>query len=181
MLNKGEFMNKLIRIVFAGIILVMGINNVYAKRIGVGDEAPDFTLLDQDSKEISLTDFRGKNVVLYFYPKDDTGFCKKQACAFRDSYEDFVDEGAVVIGVSGDDIPSHKAFANKRKLPFTLLSDPGNKVARSYGVKKALGLIMLGRVTFVIDKEGQVRYRYSKLLEHQEHIDKALAMVKSLK
>ncbi len=172
---------KFLSIVLAALFLFMGMTSVSAKKIEVGDKAPDFELLSQDGKAVKLSDYAGKNVVLYFYPKDDTGFCKKQACAFRDSYDVFTDAGAEVLGVSGDSVESHKEFATKRKLPFTLLSDEKNKVAKSYGVKKMFGVIMLGRVTFVIDKEGTVRYRFSKLLEHQGHVDKALEVLKTLK
>ena len=126
--------------------------------VAVGDRAPDFTLADAEGKPVSLADFRGKRaVVLYFYPKDDTPGCTKEACSFRDSYEEFTQAGAEVIGVSSDSGSSHQGFAKKHRLPFTLLSDPGGAVRKKYGVPATLGLLP-GRVTFVIDREGVVRH-----------------------
>src|SRR5712691_7063422 len=98
-----------------------------------GDEPPAFTLTDADGHEVSLRDFKGRNVVLYFYPEDDTPGCTKEACGFRDAWDDLRELGAVVLGVSADDAASHRRFASKYRLPFTLLSDPERKVMRAYG------------------------------------------------
>ncbi len=148
--------------------------------IQTGDVAPDFTLSSQTGEPVSLQDFRGqKCVVLYFYPKDDTPGCTAESCSFRDSYEAFVEAGAQVIGISGDSVNSHQQFAAKYQLPFTLLSDAGNKVRKLYGVPATLGLLP-GRVTYVIDKEGTVRHIFNSQLNFQGHIDESLKMLKSL-
>jgi peroxiredoxin Q/BCP len=148
--------------------------------IGVGDKAPDFQLTDQAGRKVSLADFRGeKAVVLYFYPKDETPGCTKEACSFRDSYEDFVKAGAEVIGVSGDSVDKHKSFAAHHGLPFTLLADDGNKLRKAYGVPATLW-ILPGRVTYVIDKQGVVRHVFDSQLQATKHIDEALAVVRTL-
>lgn len=148
--------------------------------IAVGQKAPDFHLKDQQGRNVSLADFRGKKaVVLYFYPKDETPGCTKEACSFRDSYEDFVKAGAEVIGVSGDSVAKHQAFAEHHRLPFTLLADEGNGLRRAYGVPSTLW-ILPGRVTYVIDKDGVVQHVFDSQLQATKHIDEALAVVKRL-
>lgn len=148
--------------------------------IAVGDKAPDFKLRDQKGNEVSLSDFRAKKaVVLYFYPKDETPGCTREACSFRDSYEDFVKAGAEVIGVSGDSVSRHQAFAQHHGLPFTLLADEGNALRKAYGVPSTLW-ILPGRVTYVIDKEGTVRHVFDSQLQATRHIDEALAVIKTL-
>jgi thioredoxin-dependent peroxiredoxin len=126
-----------------------------------GDPAPDFTLDSDSGEPITLSSLRGKPVVLYFYPKDDTPGCTKQACAFRDAYREYQERGAVVLGVSPDDTGSHKKFKEKYSLPFTLLADPDHEVADAYGAwgeKKYAGRSYTGviRSTFVIDPGGNV-------------------------
>ena len=130
--------------------------------IDEGTEAPDFELAADDGSTVKLSDLRGKPVVLYFYPKDDTPGCTKQACGIRDVYGDFERAGAVVLGVSPDDERSHAKFKDKYELPFTLLADPDHAVADQYGVwgeKSYMGKTFLGvkRSTFVIDAEGNVK------------------------
>jgi len=148
--------------------------------IKVGDAAPEFDLTDAAGKRVRLSDFRGKrNVVLYFYPKDDTPGCTKEACSFRDSYQSFTDAGAEVIGVSSDDGASHQKFADKFHLPFTLVSDTGGSVRKRYGVPATLGLLP-GRVTFVIDRDGIVRHVFNSQLQATKHVDEALAVIKRL-
>jgi len=143
--------------------------------IEAGQPAPDFDLPDAEGKRIRLADFRGKKaVVLYFYPKDDTPGCTKEACSFRDSYEDFQDAGAEVIGVSSDSATSHAKFAKRYKLPFTLLSDAKGEVRKKYGVPSTMGL-MPGRVTYVIDKRGVVRHVFNSQLQATRHVSEALA------
>jgi peroxiredoxin Q/BCP len=144
--------------------------------IDVGEEAPDFTLPDQDGRPVSLHDLRGSWVVVYFYPADDTPGCTAEACSFRDSHEDFVDAGAHVIGISGQGVESHKKFAAKHQLPFTLLADEDNEVRKLYGVNKTLGLLP-GRVTFVIDPDGIVRTVFSSQFRPTKHIGEALATI----
>jgi peroxiredoxin Q/BCP len=148
--------------------------------IAVGQRAPDFTLPAGDGRSVSLADFRGKKVVvLFFYPKDETPGCTREACEFRDSFDRFGDAGAEVIGVSDDDVESHKKFAANHRLPMTLLSDLGGKVRQTFGVKALLG-IMPDRVTFVIDREGIVRHVFAARLRFGKHVDEALGVVKTL-
>jgi peroxiredoxin Q/BCP len=119
------------------------------KHLGVGDAVPAFTLKDQNGKVFNVKDQVGKHImVIYFYPRDESMVCTKEACQFRDSFNDFTAAGAKVIGINGGTIASHKAFADKEKLPFTLLSDPDNKVLALFGVKNRF--FMTGRETFVI-------------------------------
>ncbi len=130
--------------------------------VAEGEPAPDFTLEDQDGRPLSLSTLRGEPVVLYFYPKDDTPGCTKQACAFRDARDDYAKAGARVIGISPDSVASHRKFVEKFGLPFTLLADPERKVCELYGVwqeknmygRKSMGVV---RTTFVIDASGKVR------------------------
>src|SRR5260370_23807710 len=148
--------------------------------VELGGPAPGFRLQTSDGEYVSLDDFRGKkNVVVYFYPKDFTKGCTAEACEFRDSYEEFKNVGAEVIGISNDNQQSHGSFATEHKLPFILLSDPDGLVRKSYSVKKTLGLIP-GRVSFVIDKNGIVRHVFSSQSRATAHVDEALAVVKSL-
>lgn len=151
------------------------------KGIDVGDKAPDFELTNQSGEKVRLSDFFGKAaVVLYFYPKDFTTGCTKEACAFRDSYEQFKDLGAEVLGVSSDTQESHGLFSTKLGLPFQLLSDEGGKVRKLYGVPASLGMIP-GRVTYVIDKQGIVRYIFNSQINAEKHMEESLRIVKSLK
>ncbi len=145
-----------------------------------GSPAPGFRLQTSTGEYVSLEDFHGKkNVVVYFYPKDFTRGCTAEACGFRDSYEEFKNLGAEVIGISSDDQRSHEAFASEHKLPFILLSDPDGSARKSYGVKKTFGLV-LGRVSFVIDKNGIVRHVFSSQSRATAHVSEALAVLKSL-
>ncbi|WP_448561037.1 peroxiredoxin [Trichothermofontia sp.] len=149
--------------------------------IAVGDKAPDITLPDASGKPVSLKDFQGKKtVVLYFYPKDDTPGCTKEACSFRDSYTVFQEAGAEVLGVSSDDVVSHRKFAERYQLPFTLLSDTNNQARKAFGVPASLLGLLPGRVTYVIDKDGIVRHIFNSQLNFQGHIDESLKIVKSL-
>ena len=126
-----------------------------------GTKAPEFTLNDMDGNAVSLSDFLGKKVVLYFYPKDNTPGCTRQACAFAASYEGFKSKDVVVIGVSRDSVASHQKFARKYDLPFILLSDPELQVIQAYGVwqeKKLYGKVSMGvvRTTYIIDEQGNI-------------------------
>lgn len=148
--------------------------------VKVGDTAPDFTLLNQDGSAVSLRNFRGQAVVLYFYPKDDTPGCTAESCGFRDQYEVFKSTGAEVIGVSGDSLESHQKFAAKYQLPFPLLSDKGDQVRKLYGATAAFGLFP-GRITYVIDPEGIVQYVFDSMFNFQGHVEETLKTLQSLK
>ena len=141
--------------------------------IKVGDKALEFTLPSQMGDDVMLSEFFGKkNVVLYFYPKDETTGCTKEACTFRDNYEELTKLGAEVIGVSGQSVESHKSFASHYGLPFILLSDEGNKVRELYGVPSSMGIIP-GRVTYIIDKKGMVRHIFNSQTQAQKHVEEA--------
>jgi peroxiredoxin Q/BCP len=146
----------------------------------IGDAAPKFTLTSGNDKDVSLDDFLGKkNLVLYFYPKDYSSGCTRQACSFRDSYSAFKDLDAEVVGISSDSVSLHRRFAEDRHLPFQLLSDPKRSVRRAYGVKPSLGVIP-GRVTFVIDKQGIIRHIYTSQLNANRHVKEALMALRSV-
>lgn len=136
-------------------VMCMGIFNVNA--LSVGDSAPDFSLLDQDSVARSLSEFNGKYVILYFYPKDNTPGCTKQACRLRDNFEEFEKQNIVVLGVNYDSPATHKKFKEKHKLPFILLSDTNKAVAKKYGAKNWWFIPIPHRMTFVVDPQGVIR------------------------
>jgi thioredoxin-dependent peroxiredoxin len=149
-----------------------------------GETAPDFTLKDDKGSDVRLSDFRGKPVVLYFYPKDDTPGCTKEACAFRDRRADLQERGAVVLGVSPDDVASHGEFRDKYSLNFPLLADDGHQVAERYGAwreKNFMGRKSMGvqRSTFLIDREGKVAKAWKKVNVdgHDEQVLAALERV----
>jgi peroxiredoxin Q/BCP len=146
-----------------------------------GAKAPDFSTTDQNGKKVSLKDYRGRKVVLYFYPKDDTPGCTKEACAFRDSFGKFKTLGIEILGVSVDSEKSHKSFAEKYALPFTLLADPDKKIVQAYGAwgEKALyGKKYMGthRVTYLIDESGRIASVFPKV-KPEEHADEILKTV----
>ena len=148
-----------------------------------GKAAPKFTLADADGNDVTLASFAGKNVILYFYPKDDTPGCTKEACGFRDGWSDLKRAGAVVLGVSADSGASHKKFAAKYKLPFTLLSDPDRKVMERYGAwgekvlygKKVTGVI---RSTVWIGPDGKVKKHWARVREAAAHPDDVIAALR---
>jgi peroxiredoxin Q/BCP len=148
--------------------------------VRVGDKAPDFTLPSQMGDNVTLSEFFGKkNIVLYFYPKDESIGCTKEACSFRDSYEELTNLGAEVLGVSGQSVESHKSFATHYGLPFILLSDKDNKVRELYGVPSTMGIIP-GRVTYIIDKKGVVRHIFSSQTQAERHVEEAKITLKEL-
>jgi len=141
--------------------------------VKVGDKAPDFTMPSQMGDNVTLSEFFGKkNIVLYFYPKDESPGCTREACSFRDSYEELTNLGAEVIGVSAQGVESHKSFATHYGLPFILLSDEDNKVRKLYGVPSTMGIIP-GRVTYIIDKQGVVRHIFSSQIQAERHVEEA--------
>ncbi|MCT2534365.1 thioredoxin-dependent thiol peroxidase [Aquibacillus koreensis] len=148
----------------------------------VGNQAPGFELKANNGETVKLSDYKGKNVVLYFYPKDDTPGCTTEACDFRDNHESFADLDAVILGVSPDSEESHKKFINKHELPFQLLVDEDHKVAEDYGVwqlKKKFGKEYMGivRSTFIIDKEGVLQKEYREV-KVKGHVDDALTFIR---
>lgn len=150
--------------------------------IKTGMHIPSFSLLDQNGDLFDIDTIIGKkNLVIYFYPKDDSPGCTAQACSFRDQLEVFNEADAMIIGISGQSVKSHKKFAEKHRLPFTLLSDDGNKIRRQFGVPTNLFGLLAGRVTYVADKTGKVIYIFNSQLNFIEHADEALKTLKELK
>lgn len=148
--------------------------------VRVGDKAPDFTLPSQLGDNVTLSEFFGKkNIVLYFYPKDESIGCTREACKFRDSYDVLTDLGAEVLGVSEQSVESHKSFATHHGLPFILLSDVENKVRHLYGVPSTLGFLP-GRVTYIIDKNGIVRHIFSSQSHPELHVEEAIKILKEI-
>jgi peroxiredoxin Q/BCP len=153
--------------------------NASAAELKIGMKAPGFSAQDQNGKTIQLADFRGKStVVLYFYPKDDTPGCTAEACSLRDGYGAIQATGAVVLGVSADDVKSHAAFAAKFSLPFSLLADPKHRIIQAYGVKMPL-LSMAKRWTFIIDRQGVIRYIVQDV-RTKDHDKQVLELVKGM-
>lgn len=150
----------------------------------IGSRAPAFTLPDQDGKNHSLSEYRGKWVLMYFYPKDDTPGCTIEACTFRDQFKDFNTIGVVILGVSTDSVASHKKFANAYKLPFTLLADEHKEVVGKYGVfgeKKFIGRTYMGtkRTSFLIDPFGKIAKVYEKV-KPEKHAKEVIADMQTL-
>ncbi len=151
------------------------------KALSVGDLCPAFSLLDQHGKTISSSELIGKEIlVIYFYPKDDTPACTKEACSFRDSHADFADLGCKVIGISSDGVAAHLKFAEKHRLNFTLLADEKGAVRKSFGVPRALFGILPGRVTYIIDKKGAVQGVFNSMTDPLGHIKHALETVREI-
>ena len=142
------------------------------KTLTTWDLIPDFTLLDQDGKPFNLRRQIGQKMVIYIYPKDESAVCTKEACAFRDSFEAFEDAGAMVIGINAASVESHRKFAEKNRLPFTLLRDPGNAVLKKFGIKPVL--FLTGRETFIVDEYGKIVYSYRAFLTGASHPQKVL-------
>jgi thioredoxin-dependent peroxiredoxin len=148
-------------------------------KIKEGDTIPDFKLKNQHNEVVSLSDFIGKkSLVLFFYPKDDTPGCTREACSFRDNYEAFVDVGAEVIGISGQSVESHKNFVEKHNLNYHLLADEGNEVRKLFGVPTGLFGLLPGRVTYVTDKTGKVIYIFNSQMQVEKHVEEALKVLK---
>lgn len=153
-------------------------------KLKIKDEAPGFSLLDQDGKQHSLVDYRGSWVLIYFYPKDDTPGCTKQACAIRDNFPDFKKTKLKVLGISVDSVKSHKKFQEKYELPFTLLADEKKQVVKKYGVwgkKKFMGREYMGthRTSFIIDPKGKIAAIFEDV-KPEEHADDVLEFMKEV-
>ena len=153
--------------------------SVPMKKIEVGDQVPAFTLNDQNGKSFSVHAQMKKPMVIYFYPKDDTPGCVKEACRFRDDFEKFTDLGVLVIGISGDSVASHKKFEEKYNLPFTLLADVDNAVRKLFDVPKSM-LLFPGRVTYIVDKNGIVQYIFNSQFAAEKHIENALKKLQEM-
>ena len=146
------------------------------KNLEVGESIPAFVLQDQNNKTFDSKDYIGKNkLVIYFYPKDESAVCTKEACAFRDSFAEFTDAGAIVVGINSADVLSHSIFAEKNRLPFQLLSDPGNNVLKQFGIKP--WLFLTGRETFVVGLDGKIAFKFRAFLNGDAHSEKVLSFL----
>ena len=175
-------MRKILQITTAVLILVYITNNSkesVMKKIEVGDAVPSFTLLDHDGQAFTVDNTLDKPLVIYFYPKDDTPGCTREACRFRDDFERFTDLGTLVIGISADSVESHKKFREKYQLPYTLLADTDNEVRQLFGVPKSM-LFLPGRVTYVVDRKGIVRYVFNSQFNATQHVEEALKVLNEL-
>jgi len=179
-------MNKLVKttwtIVIAASVLVAcaqgsGKKANDMKPLEIGDSIPHFVLKDQGGQDVDIADYIGrKKLVIYFYPKDESPGCTKQACAIRDNFAEYTDAGAMVIGINSGSVESHRAFAERYDLPFMLLSDPGNKVLKAFGIKNVL--FLTGRETFVVGLDGKIAYKYRALMNASEHNNRVLAFLR---
>ena len=148
----------------------------------VGSTVPTFSLKDQNGTDFKIESVLGKkNLVIYFYPKDDTPGCTKEACSFRDQFEVFKKEDALIIGISGQSVQSHFDFAKKHRLNYTLLSDEGDKVRKLFGVPTSFLGLLPGRVTYIVNKEGKVVFIFNSQLNAGKHIEEALRILKDIK
>lgn len=149
--------------------------------IQTGDRIPDFSLPDQDNNMVRMADYIGKNnLVIYFYPKDNTSGCTAEACAFRDSFHEFKNIDAEVFGISSDSVKSHKSFAQQYNLAFGLLSDSEKSVRKLFGVPGNLFGLVPGRVTYIVDKQGIVRGVYNSQMDPTGHVQKSLEKLKEI-
>jgi peroxiredoxin Q/BCP len=156
--------------------------NYNMSKIEKGSKIPSFALQDQNGKLFDIQSVIGKkNLVIYFYPKDDSPGCTKEACYFQDQFEVFNQENAMIIGISGQSVASHKKFADKYKLSFTLLSDAGNMVRKLFDVPTDFFGALPGRVTYIVDKTGTVVYVFNSQSQATKHVDEALRVLKGLK
>jgi peroxiredoxin Q/BCP len=150
-------------------------------KIKKGSTIPAFILPDQNGNLFDINSVLGKkNLVIYFYPKDDSPGCTKEACSFRDQFEVFNEADAVIIGISGQSVESHKEFAEKHRLSFTLLSDKGNKIRKQFGVPTSMLGLLPGRVTYVADKNGKVIYVFNSQTQATKHVDEALRILREM-
>jgi peroxiredoxin Q/BCP len=150
-------------------------------KLKIGSTIPGFILPDQNGNLFDITTILGKkNLVIYFYPKDDTPGCTKEACSFRDQFDVFKQENAQIIGISGQSVKSHEEFAAKYKLNYTLLSDEGNEIRKLFGVPTSFFGLIPGRVTYIVNKKGKVVYIFNSQTDATKHVDEALRILKLL-
>lgn len=151
-----------------------------SQKIEQGDQVPAFQLPDQTGETFDSKTLHGKKHVIFFYPKDETPGCTKEACSFRDSYQDFQAAGAEVIGISSDEIRSHQSFISNHNLPYTLLSDTEKKVRKKFGVPGSLFGLLPGRVTYIVDSNGTVQHVFNSQLNSEGHVKKAIEIVNQI-
>ncbi len=157
-------------------------NTIKMDKIEIGSSVPSFSLKDQNGLMFNIDSVKGrKNLVIYFYPKDDSPGCTKEACSFRDQFDVFTQADAVIIGISGQSVQSHLEFAQKYRLNYTLLSDESNKVRKLFGVPTNLFGLLPGRVTYIVNKEGKVAFIFNSQINAEKHIDEALRILEKLK
>lgn len=150
------------------------------KHLKTGDQIPLFSLRDQNDNQFNISDYMGKKIlVIYFYPRDESSVCTKEACSFRDQYDRFTKAGAMVIGINSGTVQSHKEFIQNHKLPFTLLSDPENKVLKLFGVKSKF--FISGRETFVVDLTGKIVFTFDSFMNGEAHVKEALQFIDGMK
>lgn len=175
-------LKKIIGILILLSLMVLSYQYLYPQKMKIkeGDTVPQFTLKDQAGQSFNSEDFIGKvPMVIYFYPKNDTPGCTAEACSFRDEYETFTDMDVKVVGISADDVASHKQFADKYNLPFTLLADVDKKVRKLFGVPKSILGLLPGRVTYVVDRSGKVIHIFNSQFKAEQHIQEAIAALKN--
>jgi peroxiredoxin Q/BCP len=146
-------------------------------KVEVGDPLPDFTLMNEDGDPVRLLDHRGRPVILFFYPKDFTPGCTKEVCAFRDKYADFHQYEATIFGISNDSPRSHRRFIDRHHLPFSLLTDRGNRLRKALGVPGKLFGLLPGRTTYIIDKDGMIEHIFDSQFNPVSHIREALRVL----
>lgn len=164
------------------VILFIVYFNIDTMKVVEGSQVPSFELKDQYGELFSSDSVVGKkNLVIYFYPKDNTPGCTKEACSFRDQFAVFADADAMIIGISAQSVESHLAFAEKHRLNYTLLSDTDNKVRKLFGVPSNLFGLIPGRVTYIVDKNGKVVYIFNSQMDAEKHVDEALRILQTMK
>ena len=176
-------MKKIIIALLFTLLLVFTYNKMMSQtnKLKIGDTIPLFTLKDQNNKDFNIENYRGKKpLVIYFYPKDDTPGCTKEACSFRDEFEVFTDLNVEVIGISSDDVTSHKDFADKYNLPFTLLADTEKKAQKLFGVPKSFLGLVPGRVTYIVNNEGIIVHIFNSMSNAEKHITESLSIFKKI-
>jgi peroxiredoxin Q/BCP len=163
------------------ILLIIFILQNNMKEIKQGDRIPLFSLKDQNGNEFNIRDHLGSPIVIYFYPKDNTPGCTREACSFRDQYDEFISAGVQVIGISEDIVEDHRKFTDKYDLPFTLLSDPDNQVRNLFGVPGSFFGMIPGRVTYIIDDKGIVRHIFNSQFRTTQHVKEALKSIDGMR